>query len=82
MDDDKTEPTISISYSNFYDNDTDVDGVDEPVVSNGNIDEDPDFTGNYELAGSSPCIDAGSPSISDNDGSRSDMGLYGGPNAQ
>ncbi len=82
LDDDKTEPTISISYSNLYDNDSGVDGLDEPVGSNGNIDEDPDFTGNYELAGSSPCIDAGSPSISDNDGSRSDMGIYGGPNAQ
>ena len=80
-DDEGDDATITVSYSDLHDNETDVDGISDPVGSNGNIDEDPDYTGNYELAGSSPCINAGDPSISDNDGSRSDMGLYGGPHA-
>jgi len=45
-----------------------------------------DETANYiygnsdlHLANGSPCIDAGDPAILDLDGSRSDMGIYGGP---
>ena len=64
----------------------------------GNIDEDPVFFPDpiygfdYLLKPSSPCIDAGDPSIEDAlydwhprwpgwfpDGARSDMGAYGGP---
>ena len=36
-------------------------------------------TGNYQLQMFSPLIDAGDPVIFDLDGSRSDIGLYGGP---
>jgi parallel beta-helix repeat protein len=47
----------------------------------GNISRDPLFVNkdDYHLAQNSPCIDAGDPGITDNDGSRSDIGLYGGP---
>jgi hypothetical protein len=36
-------------------------------------------TGNYHLQKYSPAIDAGDPNILDVDGSRSDIGMYGGP---
>lgn len=49
----------------------------------GAISANPQFTSstNYRLASSSPCVDAGKPDIYDPDGSRSDMGYYGGPDA-
>ena len=47
----------------------------------GNISVDPMFTDedDYHLQSGSPCIDTGDLEITDPDGSRSDMGLYGGP---
>ncbi|MDP6999859.1 MAG: right-handed parallel beta-helix repeat-containing protein, partial [Candidatus Poribacteria bacterium] len=51
----------------------------------GNVDVDPKFvddeSGDYRLGSGSPCIDAGSPGPphKDADGSRNDMGIYGGP---
>ncbi len=46
----------------------------------GNISSDPDFmdpaNGDYRLRFTSPCLDAGNPTISDPDGSRSDMGAF------
>jgi hypothetical protein len=48
----------------------------------GNISSDPLFVdasgGDYHLAANSPCVDAGDPTVSDADESRSDMGIYGG----
>lgn len=45
--------------------------------------EDPRFVdpavGDFHLMGDSPAIDTGSPSVSDSDGSISDLGAYGGP---
>lgn len=43
--------------------------------------DDPLFIGmeDYHLADYSPCIDAGNPELQDEDGSRSDIGVYGGP---
>ena len=53
------------------------------VGSSGNISDDPlyvdDASGNGALRCGSPAIDAGSPGILDRDGTRSDMGVYGGP---
>jgi hypothetical protein len=51
---------------------------------NGNqgcLDSDPIFVSNidYHLSSGSPCFDTGQPSLSDPDGSRSDMGYFGGP---
>jgi len=52
----------------------------------GNIDLDPLFVNpdNYHLQLSSPCIDAGNPNTqyNDYDGSRNDMGAYGGPSGE
>lgn len=47
----------------------------------GNISADPLFLGkdDFRLSADSPCHDAGDPAISDRDGTRSDMGIYGGP---
>ncbi|MEI7982622.1 MAG: right-handed parallel beta-helix repeat-containing protein [Bacteroidota bacterium] len=47
----------------------------------GCIDTDPIFVSstNYHLSTGSPCYDSGQPSLSDPDGSLSDMGYFGGP---
>jgi len=53
-------------------------------IGTGNINEDPLFiepdNDNYHLQLSSPCIDAGNPDpqYNDHDGTRNDMGAYGG----
>ncbi len=58
--------------------------MDDLTGSDGNISANPGFTadGDYHLTETSPCIDSGSPLISEGDGSVSDMGMYGGPNAR
>lgn len=50
----------------------------------GNISIDPQFLSadDYHLSPGSPCLNAGDSLISDNDGSVSDIGLYGGPRAK
>jgi len=51
----------------------------------GRINADPKFVnpegGDFHLQAGSPAINSGDPDISDPDGSRSDMGVYGGPGA-
>ncbi len=51
---------------------------------NGNLSVDPQFMGElvFLLRPTSPAIDQGDPEISDTDGSRSDIGLFGGPQAK
>jgi hypothetical protein len=67
--------TADVQYSN-------VEGGHSDTT---NINSDPLFadTINYYLSAISPCIDAGNPdtSYNDPDGSRNDMGAYGGPNS-
>ncbi len=73
-----TSPIIKYNciwlYEQLYDN--------EPLDST-NIVADPMFedieSEKFYLQKFSPCINSGDPSILDKDGSRSDMGLYGGP---
>ena len=57
-----------------------VNGTADLTGTNGNISSDPVFDGlTYYLAAGSPCIDRGDPSDpSDPDGSRVDMGAFGG----
>jgi len=73
-----TGSSVSVSYSNCAGSCPEDDGT--------NIDEDPKFV-DYNLANdieendfnllfNSPCIDTGDPSITDLDGTRSDMGAY------
>jgi hypothetical protein len=82
-DDDLAAGTISFSYTNFWDS----GGFDiaNPVGTSNNISVDPSYVDagadDYHLDRGSDCIDAGDPSISDLDGTRSDLGWYGGPEA-
>lgn len=77
--------SITISYS-------DIEGGESGIVTNsngtvywqtGNIGVNPLFisSGDFHLQSSSPCIDTGNPATqyNDPDGSRNDMGAYGGP---
>ncbi len=75
----KNEGTIEVSYTDLWDNEGTIDGMEDPTGLDGNISVDPQFRRRYRLAPSSECIDAGDPSITDKDGSRSDMGARGGP---
>ena len=89
--------STSASGSDFYYNDVgnnsggDYTGTLTDPVSSGNISEDPLFR-DYTIDGdeenddlylmlASPCVNTGDPSVVDVDGTRSDMGAYGGPNA-
>ena len=58
-------------------------GMDDPTGVDGNLSVDPLFqdpdADNYDLLAVSQCVDAGDPDLLDADGTRSDMGAYGGP---
>ena len=83
----------TFAYNDFFDNDDgDVGGtLSFSTTSNGNTTDQPDFVdytydgdcGNDDLhlAHGSDLIDAGDPSITDVDGTTSDIGAYGGPDA-
>ncbi|HDR91492.1 MAG TPA: T9SS type A sorting domain-containing protein, partial [candidate division Zixibacteria bacterium] len=69
-----------LDYCCFHGNAIDTWG---PIDLGANIIfDDPMFVGgtpfDFHLAPGSPCIDTGDPSITDSDGTRSDMGAYGG----
>lgn len=57
-------------------------GMDDPGTSNGNSSVDPRFVdaaaGDFRLMSDSACIDAADPALLDTDGSRADMGSFGG----
>jgi len=80
--------TASLAYCNAYGNDVDWFGFPDPTGANGNIDKDPGYTDvsgfkaedwDFTLGSSSSLIDRGDSNLSDPDGSRSDIGAYGGP---
>lgn len=60
-------------------------GMTDPTGSGDNIAADPLFvdpaSGSFHLMSGSPAVNAGDPDLYDKDGSRSDMGLHGGPGA-
>jgi hypothetical protein len=75
---------LVFQYNNIWDNETNYSGftadtsnlsVDPMIVNDDTTKGDLDF----RLQMYSPLIDAGDPTILDRDGSRSDIGLYGGP---
>ena len=67
--------TLNLSYSIGH-------GVNT-INNQGVINEDPQFTSedDYHIGSDSPGWDAGQPSLTDPDGSRSDIGYFGGPHA-
>lgn len=79
--------TGDISYNDVWGNNTnyfdnDVPGPFAPQPGTGEISEDPLFEDYiYHLGEDSPCIDTGhpGPEFNDPDGTRNDMGAYGGP---
>ncbi len=77
----------NISYNNFYGNGTisnDISKLNPDTLIYTSF--DPMYEGtdssNYRLQMYSPLIDAGDPNILDVDGTRSDIGRYGGPYGQ
>jgi parallel beta-helix repeat protein len=62
----------------------DYQGLEDQTGINGNISSDPLFEpdGSFGLRVGSPCIDAGDSLLIDRDGTRSDIGLHGGPQAR
>jgi len=73
-----------LSHSNNYGNTPNNYDQTDQTGTNGNLSVDPLFLAadDYHLDPASPCIDAGDPAILDPDGSPSDMGGYGGPDAE
>jgi len=70
---------IQYDYNLFFDNQLDYKHCD-PAPND--INQDPLFlNGDRHLQPNSPALDAGHPGITDKDGSRSDIGIYGGPDA-
>jgi nitrous oxidase accessory protein NosD len=62
---------------------TDFVGMRDPTGADGNFAGNPAFVdaaaGDFHLAPTSPAIDAGDPTRTDVDGSRGDLGAFGGP---
>ena len=83
--------TVDFDHCNVWGNTVDFWGTfPDPTGTNGNISVDPqhlDTTSadpldwDLHLSPSSPLIDAGSPALLDPDGSPSDIGAWGGPDA-
>ena len=76
-----TIPQKLLSTLSSYSN---IQGLN-PMLFNNNIDSNPLFvdpkSGDFHLKRASPCVNSGHPNVEylDNDGSRNDMGVYGGP---
>ncbi len=75
----------NITYNDFNPQDT-TGAIGSNSIPNITVtDPDPLFVNpnnlDFHLQTGSPCINAGSSGISDSDGTTSDMGAYGGPNA-
>jgi hypothetical protein len=80
---------LTVWFNNFHDNTADGAGFADVVYEgdDDNIDVDPGFTdwtgdcdADLRLSSSSSLVNEGNPARSDVDGSRSDIGAWGGPN--
>lgn len=58
------------------------EGMSDPTGSEGNLSVEPGYVdadgGDFHLAPGSPLVNAGDPALTDADGSRADLGMYGG----
>jgi len=79
-----SEGSVTIKYSDIQGGSNNISAISPSHVNwlYGNLTEDPLLTDNFHLLSNSPCIDAGNPEpeYNDTDGTRNDMGAYGGPN--
>jgi hypothetical protein len=73
------EQWVYYGWNLFWNNE--LDYSQQLIPSETDVYNDPGFAHDtyYRLLEDSPAIDAGNPSISDLDGTRSDIGIYGGP---
>ena len=75
-----------LRHNVLWKNGAEIDQIKGTVTGNENLDANPKFkdspNGDYSLASDSPCIDAGppDPQYNDRDGSRNDIGMFGGHN--
>ncbi|MCB9444441.1 MAG: hypothetical protein H6669_09410 [Ardenticatenaceae bacterium] len=71
-----------VKFNNVWDNNPNYLNLDRTGI-NGNISTNPLFENGFHLRPNSPSLNAGNPDpiFNDPDGSRNDMGAYGGPNA-
>jgi hypothetical protein len=80
-----TPPQPIIEYNNLWDNTSNYVTYPDQTGNNGNISADPEFVDlanlDVHLGAGSPSIDTGDPAVqfNDPDGTRNDMGAYGGP---
>lgn len=83
--DTKVTPELVVQYNDFFGLASEGCDGTQYTGSDGNIDDDPEFTdpeaGDYSTSASSPLVDAGmeDDQYDDPDGTRNDIGLYGGP---
>jgi hypothetical protein len=76
---------FDISFNDIWSNkDGEYRDMPDYTDRNGNISVDPDFidTEEFHLSNNSPLKDTGNPLLTDPNGTRSDIGLYGGPKAR
>jgi hypothetical protein len=77
-----------VDYNTLFGNQIDFANVFAPEFGSHNLSADPRLVapaaGDYRLQSTSPCINAGDPAVAynDPDGTRNDMGVFGGPLAQ
>jgi hypothetical protein len=82
-----SSPNLKVNNNCFWNVPTPISGTQPPLINSENLFADPMFVKDYgdfpdvdfHLQMYSPLIDAGDSLILDRDGSRSDIGLYGGP---
>ncbi|MDH4223929.1 MAG: right-handed parallel beta-helix repeat-containing protein [candidate division Zixibacteria bacterium] len=78
-------PNFSITYNDVWNNIAgNYKDMPDLTEQNGNLSVDPSFVSqnDFHLKSDSPLMDQGNPLLSDPDGTISDPGIYGGPNAR
>jgi hypothetical protein len=74
-----------VKYNDFDGNFADFSGMASVIGTNGNLAAAPMFVapadGDFSLQIGSPLVDTGDPALLDTNGTRSDIGRFGGPRA-